>query len=126
MAKSVAYAHMRRALIALVNDVPRGRVCELPALAAALNIPPRHAAYMLATLTPDEAALIAWHRIVPAGGRFTVAKRKSALGADQIRTLETEGLGLMPDGTIRAWPEPIWAPPLTHAGTLWADEADAD
>lgn len=111
--------------MALVNEVPHGRVCELPALAAALNIPPRHAAYMLATLTPDEAGLVAWYRIVPAGGRFAPAKRKETRGADQICRLAAEGLALGPDGQISAWPEPAWVPPDFHSGTIWADEDGA-
>lgn len=126
MAKSLAYTRMRRALITLVNEVPGGRVCEVAALAGALNIPPRHAAYILATLTPDEAALIAWHRIVPAGGKFTPAKRKEPRSAEQIRRLSAEGIGLGPDGQICGWPQPVWTPPDTHAGTIWADEDEAD
>jgi alkylated DNA nucleotide flippase Atl1 len=115
---------MRRALIALVNEAPQGRACELSALAAALNIPPRHAAYILSALSPDEAVLIAWHRVVPDGGRFTPAKRKGARVAEQVRRLEAEGLPLGPDGTIRGWPEPLWSPPQTHAQTIWADEEE--
>jgi len=125
MAKSAAYSRMRKALLALVGQIPPGQVCELPALARALNIPPRHAAYIMSTLTPDEASLAAWYRVVPAGGRFTPAKRESPRIERQIRRLEGEGICLDGRGRITGWPAPAWTPPDTHAATLWADAEDA-
>lgn len=125
MAKSAAYSRMRKALLALVREIPAGQVCELPALARALNIPPRHAAYIMSALTAEEAALVAWSRVVPAGGRFVPAKLDSPRIAEQIRRLEGEGIRLGVRGMIPGWPAPAWTTPDTHAATLWADEEDA-
>ena len=125
MAESAAYSRMRKALLALVREIPAGRVCELPALARALNIPPRHAAYIMSALTAEEAALLAWYRVVPAAGRFLPAKLENQRVAEQIRRLEREGIGLGARGMIIGWPAPAWTPPDTHASTIWADEEDA-
>ena len=116
---------MRKALLALVREIPAGQVCELPALARALNIPSRHAAYIISALTAEEAALLAWYRVVPAGGRFVPAKLDNPRIAEQIRHLEGEGVRLGVRGMITGWPAPAWTPPDTHAATVWADEEDA-
>ncbi|MFN3314707.1 MAG: MGMT family protein [Hyphomonas sp.] len=116
---------MRTALLALVREIPAGQVCELPALARALNIPPRHAAYIMSALTAEEAALLAWYRVVPAGGRFVPEKRETPRIAEQIRRLEGEGVRVGARGMITGWPASAWTPPDTHAGTVWADEEDA-
>ena len=80
---SPAFINMRRALFDAVRQIPPGHVAELSDLALALNIPARHVAYLLARLTPDEAELVPWQRVVPRAGDFGPVQKRSARQKDQ-------------------------------------------
>ena len=117
--RSLAFARMRRALLTEVVRIPRGKVVEIAEVGQALNIPPRHVAYMLARLTEDEVELVPWHRVVPRGGRFTKATERVE---HQLRLLASEGL--RHDGTrqLVLTPADFWQLGDTHRSTFWADE----
>lgn len=116
--KSLAFARMKAALLAYVCDIPVGRVVEICALATALNIPPRHVAYMLSQLRDDERQVVPWHRVVPTACKWPALAKQSTRQIQQIAALELEGVKA--DATTvqtLAWPLPD-----THDATLWADE----
>lgn len=119
---SLAFDRMRRALLATVRAIPPGKVVETARLGGALNIPARHVAYMLSQLSADEADLVPWHRVIPAGGDFGKPESRRPRHALQVTRLVAEGLGL-PDGRRLALsPQHRWSPPDTHRDTFWADD----
>lgn len=93
-AKSLAFARMKAALLALVGDIPSGRIAEVGAVAIALNIPPRHVAYILSQLSADERAVVPWHRVVPKDGKFSALAKRTVRQNEQILALTTEGLDI--------------------------------
>ena len=124
MASSPAFARLKRALLRLLATIPAGRVIESAELAAALNVPARHAAYILSKLSDDERALTPWHRVVPRGGMFRVWETEKGRLGLQIRMLGAEGISVNTTGAIAGWPAQRWSPPDTYRVTIWADETD--
>ena len=119
--RSIAYANMRRALLGYVRDIPHGQVVEIATLAAALNIPARHAAHILSRLSDDEADMIPWHRVVPRDGVFAGKRTGTSRTARQIALLDDEGVSIDPKGRIDLSRAQFWQPPETHRSTFWAD-----
>lgn len=68
--KSLAFARIRAEVKAAVCAVPRGRVTTYGAVAAHLEIVPRHVAFVLASLKGAESETIPWHRVVAEGGEL--------------------------------------------------------
>lgn len=125
MAKSSkAYARMKRALFDQVAAIPSGRVVEVSALAAALNIPSRHAAYILSQMTDDELQFLPRHRVVPRAGRFPKPEKQSAQQKAQIALLVTENLFIKPNGQIDQLHKALLPLKPEHRNTVWADEED--
>lgn len=122
---SVAYATMRRALLAEVSRVPRGYVVEAASLGEALNIPARYIGHFLARLAPDEEEVIPWHRTIPRGGVFGRAERRSLRAEQQLQLLAQEGHRVDFQRDIPLGPVERWVPDDKHRQTFWADyEAD--
>ncbi len=125
MAKeSIAYENMRRALFEAVRAIPGGMVVDFRELAAALNIPPRHVAYILSRLTDDEAEAIPWHRVVPKGGDFGRPGARKPLRERQILLLRAEGHEVMEGRYVQVGPGTLWQPDDRHRATIWADAGD--
>lgn len=118
---SLAYQRMRIALLELVRRVPDGKIVEISTLAAATNIPARHAAYIWATLSEDEMDLLPWHRVIPSGGRFTAAAMQRPRTIQQIQLLLAEGHQFSGSDRIVFSCRSRWSPPDTHRHTFWAD-----
>ncbi len=121
---SNAYARMKHALFDQVAAIPLGRVVEISALATALNIPSRHAAYILSQMTEEELLFLPRHRVVPRDGRFPKQEKRSARQTAQIALLLAENLSIAPNGQIEHLDQVSL--PLTpdHRKTIWADEED--
>ena len=123
MAKpSAAYAKMRKALLAAVRRIPKGRVVEAKRLAESLNLPARHVAYMLAQLAPDEKVFVPWHRVVPTGGDFGKPNARAKRHVEQLKLLAGEGLPLEEGCRLALSPDRLYQPNDTHRNTIWADE----
>jgi methylated-DNA-protein-cysteine methyltransferase-like protein len=121
LAGSIAFARMRAALLEQVRSIPAGQAVALPDLAASLNIPSRHAAYMLSQLSEDERAMVPRHRVAPKGMHF--GRKRTPAQEEQIALLGREGLHLAPDGALVAPPEGWMALSREHADRFWADDA---
>jgi methylated-DNA-protein-cysteine methyltransferase-like protein len=121
---SLAYANMRRALFEAVRTIPAGKVVETRTLAEALNIPPRHAAFILSQMTADEASVIPAHRVVPKGGDFGKPESRKPAAARQLARLRTEGHAVTGNRRIAITPDRLWQPDDRHRRTIWADEAE--
>ena len=122
--KSIAFANMKRALFRAVSAIPAGRVVELRALAEALNIPPRHAAFILSKLTADEAELIPAHRVVPQGGDFGKPEGRRPALTRQLVRLRAEGHEVKANRHLTLGAASMWQPEDRHRSTIWADEAE--
>ncbi|MBX9989554.1 MGMT family protein [Phreatobacter oligotrophus] len=109
-------------MLDLVRQVPEGLVIEISTLAVALNIPPRHAAFICSTLSAEELELLPWYRVVPTGGRFSTTAMKRVATAEQIRRLRREGYKFASTEQLLLTDEIRWDPPDTHRETFWADD----
>jgi methylated-DNA-protein-cysteine methyltransferase-like protein len=92
MAKSAAYARIRRDVLAIVAAVPRGRLVTHAAIGAHLDVMPRHVAYLLAMLEPPERATLPWHRVVGKDG--ALGRRAGVDGRSQAELLAAEGVAM--------------------------------
>ena len=122
--QSIAYANMKRALFAAVSAIPAGRVVELRTLAAALNIPPRHAAFILSKMTADEAEMIPAHRVVPQWGDFGRPEGRKPSLARQLAQLKAEGHEVTANRHLTLSAARLWQPDERHRKTIWADEEE--
>jgi alkylated DNA nucleotide flippase Atl1 len=121
MAGSAAYARMRAALYERLDGIAPGALMRLDLLAAALNIPARHAASILARIPPEEEAFRAWWRVIPAAGRFPPAPRLSPRQRAQIALLAEDGVAILPDGSIGDLEKRLVAPDMRDAGRIWLE-----
>jgi methylated-DNA-protein-cysteine methyltransferase-like protein len=92
MAKSAAYARIRRDVLAIVAAIPRGRLVTHAAIGAHLDVMPRHVAYLLAMLEPPERATLPWHRVVGKDG--ALGQRAGVDGRSQAKLLAAEGVAM--------------------------------
>jgi methylated-DNA-protein-cysteine methyltransferase related protein len=109
MGKSAAYARIRGEVFDTVNRVPAGRVTTYPAIGDFWNVVPRHVAYILATLTDEERALLPWHRVVRADGTISPTHRGTR-GEAQKALLAEEGVTVDSEYRIDAFSAILWLP----------------
>jgi alkylated DNA nucleotide flippase Atl1 len=121
MAASPAYARMRVGLHARLEALARGQVVRLDALAAALNIPSRHAASILARIGPEEEAIRPWWRVIPAAGRFPATAARSSRQQVQIDLLAQDGVAISPEGIIDGLEMRLVTPDMRDAGRIWLE-----
>ena len=93
------YLRIKAQVLDLVAGIAAGRVTTYGALAEAVGVSPRQAAYVLAN--EPEAAGVPWHRVVAAGGRISIPDPRHA--AEQARLLRREGV-VVADGRVRNFP----------------------
>jgi methylated-DNA-protein-cysteine methyltransferase-like protein len=91
MPKSATFAHIRRDVLEITAAIPAGKVTTFRAIGAQLDVMPRHVAYILATLEPDEHAALPWHRVVADDDRIgrpnnpaNIAEQEALLRAENI------------------------------------------
>lgn len=96
MSGSPFFARIKADVLRILAAVPAGRLVSFRDVGAHLDVMPRHVAYILATLRPEEAEALPWHRGVPADGRLGAA----ATVPRQRGRLEAEGIAFAPDGRI--------------------------
>ncbi|MCU0750259.1 MAG: MGMT family protein [Akkermansiaceae bacterium] len=97
--KSRAFALIREEVLRLVSLVPKGKFTTYGSIAIHMNVMPRHVAYVLGRLTPEEAEGLPWHRVVAAGGCIS-PNMPAKLAATQKRLLKAEGIRIGPNGQI--------------------------
>ena len=120
--KSHAFATIKRALLALVSDIPAGKVAQVGDIGHPLNIPCRHVAYILSQLTPDEAAMVAWHRVVPTNGAFPKPEKQTARQILQVLMLTGDGIAFDGVEKIASMDTHLTKLSDKHVMTIWADE----
>jgi methylated-DNA-protein-cysteine methyltransferase-like protein len=87
-------ALVKARVLAVVRDIPPGRVTTYGAVGKHLRVTARQAARALSTLTAEESAEVPWHRVVGAGGVIRTE------GQRQGRRLRAEGVVVSPSGRV--------------------------
>ncbi|GAB4205359.1 MAG: hypothetical protein OHK0022_31420 [Roseiflexaceae bacterium] len=99
MPRSPAFLRIKAAVLAVARVIPAGRVTSFRAVGLHLDVAPRHVAYLLATLTPEEQAQTPWHRVVSDGGALERHKQDSQ-GRSQADLLGAEGVPIVGQAVV--------------------------
>jgi methylated-DNA-protein-cysteine methyltransferase related protein len=91
MPKSPAFARIKDDVLQITDAIPEGKLCTYRAVGEHLDVVPRHVAYILSQLKPEEKMIYPWHRVVSDDGSLGAVKRH-ADGKTQAEMLEAEGL----------------------------------
>ena len=83
---SAAFRRLRAEVLAVLQDVPSGRVTTYGTVAEYLGASARQVARVLASLSEDESEGVPWHRVVGAGGSIRTP------GDRQAERLRREGV----------------------------------
>lgn len=118
---SPIFQRIRKALLDLVKDIPFGKVATVSSLAEALNIPPRHVAFILSGLIPSEQMLLPWHRVIPTKRDLGNRNNRAQKLETQLSQLVAEGIKLQDHRFVELYSTSDWQPPNTHRSTFWAD-----
>jgi methylated-DNA-protein-cysteine methyltransferase-like protein len=111
MANSEAFARIKHDILALVREVPIGRVTTYGTLGRSLDVMPRHVAYILAMLADDERAAVPWHRVVSDAGTINLSKH--GRGQEQRMRLRAEGVSVGVHQRVEGLAAILWHPDET-------------
>jgi alkylated DNA nucleotide flippase Atl1 len=118
---SPTFQRIRKALLDLVNEIPFGKVVTVSSLSEALNIPPRHVAFILSGITPSEQILLPCYRIIPTKRDLGNRNNRSQKLEAQSSKLLAEGIKLQDYRLVELNSTSDWQPPTTYHSTFWAD-----
>jgi methylated-DNA-protein-cysteine methyltransferase related protein len=100
MAKpSPFFARIKRDILIIMASVPERRLVTFKDVGAYLDVMPRHVAYILTMLEPDEMVHCPWFRAVPEDGILKTPK-SNTFGISQRELLAREGHMIAPDGRV--------------------------
>lgn len=108
MAKSEAFARIKRDVLAMTAAVPAGRVSTYHAMGEHIDVMPRHVAYLLATLKGGDRETIPWHRVVAKEGMISTSNKAKAV--EQAERLMAEGVLFHDPRTIANFEQAFVAP----------------
>lgn len=91
MAGSKAFALIKQDVEKMVLSVPFGRITTFNSIGAWMTVQPRHVAWILKRLQPQEQDLIPWHRVVREQGQFSNTLTNYR-GQTQTELLALEGI----------------------------------
>ncbi len=98
--KSRAFARIRAEVIRLVALIPPGKFTTYGSIAIHMNVMAHHVAFVMSSLTEQEAAELPWHRVVSRDARLS-PKMEAVLAKVQRRRLRGEGLKINGAGYIQ-------------------------
>ena len=98
--KSKAFARIRAEVIRLVGLIPPGKFTTYGSIAVHMNVMARHVAFVMSSLTEEEAAELPWHRVVSRDARLS-PNMDLDLSKVQRRRLRREGLKIDAAGYIQ-------------------------
>ena len=101
MAKSAAFARIKRDILTLTASIPVGKISTYKSIAVHLDVMPRQVAYILATLKEADRDTIPWYRVVAEGG--VISLPNAAKAEAQIQHLQEEGIQFEGDRQIKAF-----------------------
>jgi methylated-DNA-protein-cysteine methyltransferase related protein len=91
MAQSPAFARIKAQVLEIVATIPPSKISTYQSIGEHLAVMPRHVAYILSQLPPNEKMVYPWHRVVSGDGTLGVAK-KGPDGKTQAEMLRDEGI----------------------------------
>lgn len=91
MPKSPAFIRVKEQVLQIVAAIPEARVSTFQSIGEHLDVVPRHVAYILSQLSPNEKTFYPWHRVVSQDGSLGAAKRNPD-GRSQADLLADEGI----------------------------------
>ncbi len=91
MAKSPAFARIKAQVLEIVASIPKSKISTYQSIGEHLAVMPRHVAYILSQLAPNEKMVYPWHRVVSGDGTLGVVKNGPD-GKTQAEMLGDEGL----------------------------------
>lgn len=98
--KSKAFARIRAEVIRLVGLIPEGMFTTYGSIAIHMNVMARHVAFVMSSLTEEEAAALPWHRVVSADARIS-PKMDAVLARKQRSRVRSEGMKINATGYIQ-------------------------
>lgn len=104
-----AFARLKSRVVAVLGDIPEGRVTTYGVIARHLRASPRQVARVLATLTADESARLPWFRVVAATGVISTVKLRQ-VGRRQVTRLRAEGVAVTPRNKVEDFRVLVWSP----------------
>src|SRR5262249_20939481 len=109
MPRSPAFLRIRANVMAVIHEVPAGRVTTYGTTAEYLGLTPRDVARVLAGLSETESEGLPWYRVVAAGGVISTVKAGS-LGDRQIERLRREGVDVTEQNTVEDFATLLFTP----------------
>ena len=101
MPLSEAFIRIRQDVLSVVSEIPEGFVTTYRAVGEHLAVMPRHVAYLLSQLEPQEREVFPWHRVVSDKAMLSSV---NLLRLDvQQGLLRLEGVGVSPKGQVLDW-----------------------
>jgi methylated-DNA-protein-cysteine methyltransferase related protein len=108
MPKSPAFIRIKADVLKIVAAIPLSHVTTFRSIGEHLDVMPRHVAYILTTLSPEEKTQIPWFRVVSDSATLGVPKVATD-GKSQADLLGEEGI-LVSDNAITSTFERIFIP----------------
>jgi methylated-DNA-protein-cysteine methyltransferase related protein len=102
-------ARLKPKVLAVVADIPEGRVATYGAIGRHLGATARHVAFVLATFTEEESESLPWFRVVAANGVVSSTKL-GAVGRRQIARLRAEGVSVTLRNKVAEFDRVVWSP----------------
>jgi methylated-DNA-protein-cysteine methyltransferase related protein len=90
MPKSPAFIRIKADVLKMVSAIPVGKLCSYRSIGEHLDVMPRHVAYILSQLGPEDKTRYPWYRVVADDGNLGVPKF-GADGRTQADLLRDEG-----------------------------------
>jgi methylated-DNA-protein-cysteine methyltransferase related protein len=91
MSKSPAFIRIKADVLKIVSAIPPSRVTTFRSIGEYLDVMPRHVAYILTMLSPEEKNQVSWFRVVSDNANLGVPKA-DANGKFQAELLREEGI----------------------------------
>lgn len=98
--KSKAFARIRAEVIRLVGLIPPGKFTTYGSIAVHMNVMARHVAFVMSSLTKEEAARLPWHRVVSRDARISPNIDPTIAKLQRMR-LRGEGMNVNAEGFIQ-------------------------
>jgi methylated-DNA-protein-cysteine methyltransferase-like protein len=109
MPRSSTFARIKSEVLAVVAEVPEGRVTTYGAIGGHLGVSARHVAHALASFTAEESRRLPWFRVVASKG-FVSTTKLGAVGRRQIARLRAEGVSVKSRNKVEDFDSVFWSP----------------
>src|SRR6185369_3643903 len=102
-------ARLKAEVLAVLDDVPPGRVTTYGTIAEYLGVTARHVARALSSMSEAESEAYPWHRVVAARGVISTVGLGD-VGQRQIELLQREGVSITARNTVAGFARLLFTP----------------